>query len=242
MQLEKTKYSDSIKPLDKQVIVSEEPIPPTNWVWCIVGKKGTGKSTLVYSLLDSKLRNKYDMILLCSQTYRNDMYSKDILRDLVEELEPANQVFDDIDDEIAGEIISKLQKTNDRAREKGKKARNLLILDDCLSSLPRNKNKSNINKFWVNHRHYNLDCVIISQKYNALPTLLRQNTSIISLFGSNNKKDVEAILNDLDIDPQLFKDLYHFAVDNPNSFLHINLTGSEPIFYKKFDKIICYSK
>jgi hypothetical protein len=237
MELQKTEFSDIISPMDKQVLPSEEPIPMKSpFIYCCYGGKGRGKSTVIYNLLDKKFRGKFDTIWLCSQTYANDMHSKPVLSDLVEELQQSGQVFDDIDEEIAAHILNKLQEYNDKARGGKKKPHHLLILDDCLSSL-KNAKKSLTNKFWVNHRHYNLSVCVTSQKYTSLPLLLRQNTNVMSLFGSKSKKDLLAVIDDLDVDPAFFKEIYHFATSEPNSFLHLNLMTPEIIYYKNFDKI-----
>ena len=236
VQLEKTKYSNAIGQLDNQVVISDSPIPPTSFVWLICGKRGSGKTSVVFSLLDKKWRNKYDSIWLVSQTARNDSHSKEVLRDLIDELSSERKFFEDINEQVADEIINRIQEMNDSGEGK---LRHLLILDDCISSIPKNKLNSKINRFFINNRHYKLDTIVVTQKYNALSTLLRQNATIISMFANKNRKDINGIIDDLDIEPQLFKELYHFAVeDSPNHFLHINLLGQEPIFYKRFDKII----
>lgn len=239
IQLEKTKYSNCIGQLDNQVIISDCPIPKSSFVWIISGKRGSGKTSLIFSLLDNKWRNRYDSIYLVSQTARNDSHSKKVLKDLIEELEPEGKFYEDINEEVASEILEKIQLSNDNSE---KPLKHLLILDDCISSIPKNKLNSKINRFFINNRHYKLDTIVVTQKLNSLSTLLRTNTTLISMFSNRNRKDINTMVEDLDIPENLFRELYAFATeDSPNHFLHINLIGKEPIFYKRFDKILLSS-
>ena len=64
IELEKTKYSNAIGQLDNQVIISDSPIPKSSFVWIVCGKRGTGKTSLIFSLLDNKWRNRYDSICI----------------------------------------------------------------------------------------------------------------------------------------------------------------------------------
>ncbi len=58
------------------------------------------------------------------------------------------------------------------------------------------------------------------------------------MFPTQNKREFSALEDDLNVDPVLLKSLYEFATAEDRSFLHINLFGSRPVFYKKFDRVI----
>lgn len=242
-EVEPTPLSGYIRQLDEQQHHTDQPIPETSFVWGIVGARSAGKSTLILSLLDSKWgRKRFHNIFWCSQTWRSDVRSKAPLKALLDELDSEGKVFDDFNDQIATEIIEKLEAYNesfDRKINGGKPPRSLIIIDDCLSSLPRNLLSSVANRLVVNGRHIGggTSVIVTSQKYTALPVLWRQNLSILSMFPSANRKDTEALLNDLNIDEDLFKRLTAFAWSAPRSFLHINFLTVPMTFYKQFDKI-----
>jgi len=246
-----TALSGYIRQLDEQQHHTDQPIPETSFVWGIVAQRGAGKSTLILSLLDSKWgKGRFHNIFWCSQTWRSDSYSKAPLKELIEELEEDGKVYDDFTDSIAEDIIQRItdfnaefRKANEDAKAAGKKPpnkgepRSLLIIDDCLSSLPRNRMDAPSSRLVVNGRHMKISVILTSQKFNAIPVLWRQNMSILSMFPSANKKDLDALLNDLNIDEAMFKRLTEYVWDNPRSFLHINMLTTPMTFYKKFDKI-----
>jgi hypothetical protein len=116
--------------------------------------------------------------------------------------------------------------------------RHLLILDDVVNDLPKIQQKSRINALYCNHRHKKLCIITVSQIYNKLNSIIRRGANMISVFHTDNKKEYEALQNDLCIDNKEFKKVYEFATDKMNSFLHIQLCGAKPIYFKKFDRIL----
>lgn len=241
---EPTKLSGYIRQLDEQQHHTDQPLPETSFVWGIVGARSAGKSSLILSLLDSPWgRKRFHNIFWCSQTWQSDVRSKAPLKELIDELDEDGKVFNDFSDEIAEGIIKRLEDFNDtfdRKKNGGKPPRSLIIIDDCLSSLPRNLMSSVANRLVVNGRHIGGGCSVIVavQKYTAIPVLWRQNLSLLSMFPSANKKDYDALLNDLTISPDLYARLTAFAWDRPRSFLHVNFLTTPPTFYKRFDKIV----
>jgi hypothetical protein len=116
--------------------------------------------------------------------------------------------------------------------------RHLLILDDVVNDLPKSTQKSKINALFCNHRHKKLCIITVSQIYNKLNPIIRRGANVLSVFRTDNKAEYEALENDLAVDSDKFKKIYDFATDKLNSFLHIQLCGARPIYFKKFDRII----
>ena len=243
-KVEPTKLSGYIRQLDQQQVNADQPIPDSSFFWAICGARSAGKSTLILSLLDSPWgRRRFHNLFWVSQTWRNDVKSKAPLKELIEELQEEDKVFDDLTDEVAQTIIDRLEAYNetfDRKKNGGKPPRSLIIIDDCLSSLPRNLMSSVANRAVCNGRHIGGGCSVIVavQKYTALPVLWRQNLSLLSMFPSANRKDFEALTNDLTIDEAKLKRITDFCWTDPRSFLHCNFLTVPPTFYRKFDRIV----
>ncbi len=228
-------------PLDHQIHGQlDDPVPSQmSLCWIIVGGRGQGKTSLVLNWLKT-MKRKYDTIHLVSKTYKADMHSKKALKSLVEELEDDDHVHTEITDALATEMITEIQEYNesfDRKKHKREPA-HLVILDDQLSSLPRGRLNSSILDLCVNGRHLRTTLVILVQKYYSIPTTIRANSQLITMFPTQSKREFKALEDDLNVDPTLLVSLYEFATSEERSFLHINLFGSRPVFYKKFDRII----
>jgi len=71
-----------------------------------------------------------------------------------------------------------------------------------------------------------------------LSTLLRSNADLIAFFRSENSNELNSLKNDININSDLFDDLYKFCTDEPYSFMLINLQTNPKTFYKKFDRIL----
>lgn len=250
LHCEHNKLSDDIMPMDSQVTATEDPLPKDgHHVYIFSGKRGSGKSTLMLNLLHRKSSPYYRVfhnIFLVSPTARRDPKWKDV----AEEVERDGNFWPKLTEDTCQEIIDKVQAFNDdltrpkKDKRTGKeiksreKPRSLLILDDCLNSVPSSHMKSCINDLFTNGRHMKLTVWISTQKLNKLNTVIRANTDMISFYPTDSKKEFETLENEWAIDPARLRRLYEFACSEPNSFLHISFMGRSPRFFKKFSPIV----
>lgn len=231
--------SCELAPLDNQVTKSDDPLPLGNLNHLFIGRRGMGKSTLLLSLLklkSSPYYKSFDNIYLVSPTATRDpKFDK-----LIEELKEDNKFYDKLDDSVINEIIEKLTLFNDEYKKEHpkKQPRNLLILDDCIHMLPTSTQHSSINQIFVNGRHMRLCTWVCSQMLTKLNRLIRTNADLVTFFPTDNKKEFETMSDEWAIEPKLLRDIYEFAINGNNSFLHISFCGRKPVFFKKFDRIV----
>jgi len=236
--LKVNKISKSLNKLDNQVVKSDDPLPKQDIVWIISGGKGSGKSTMVLNVLKNKnaYGKFYDNIFLVSPTaMRDHKFDK-----LVKELDLDQKYYSECTDETISEIMQRLEAFNDGfdEEEEGRKPHNLVIFDDCLAFLPKSTQKSPFNELITTSRHKKTSVWILVQKYNRVNPIIRAQMDLLSIFHTNNKKELESLEDDLNLDKKQFYDIYDFATDGNNSFLHISFFGGKPRFHKKFDQII----
>lgn len=236
--LKVNKISKDLKKLDNQVVRSDDPLPKQDIVWIINGGKGSGKSTMMLQVLKSKNGYKkwFDNIYLISPTAtRDSKFNK-----LCEELQRDNKCFTTCDDETVDEVINRLKDFNESfdEKEEGRKPHSVVIFDDCLAFLPKSTQKSRFNELITTSRHLKTSVWILTQKYNKVNPLIRANMDMLSFFRTNNKRELETLEDDVNIDKNMLHHLYEFATEEPNSFLHISFFGGKPTFFRKFDKII----
>jgi hypothetical protein len=227
-------YTNLLQPIDKQVEKCDEPLPKKNYlIWLIAGAKGKGKSSLILnSLLHPEFyKNYYDNIYLVSPTADKDpKFDK-----LVSELQQDNHFFNEPTQENIQEIIDNIKVFNDNfsVKKKKRQPRNLIILDDCVTSLPKSNQKSIINHLIISHRHLKTSIFITTQSFKKLNTIMRANADLISFFQNDNKNELKGFQEEYSI-----KDEYMDKLKVSNDFLHVSFcSGKKKVFYK-FDELV----
>jgi hypothetical protein len=158
------------------------------------------------------------------------------LKKLVEELDEDNKFYDEYNDENMFNVFEQIKKSNEELKAEDIEPHNLIIFDDCMSSLPKSMEKSSLNRLVPNARHHNVYLMFLVQRYVGVSPLIRSQADIISFFKTDNTKELIALMEDVNIDKNKMQMLYEFATEKPNDFLHINLLSRK--FYKNFDEII----
>ena len=232
--------TDAIKPLDHQVNRNDSnPLPDARaCCYIISASKGRGKTTLLLNLLQTPkkkggLKKRFDNIFLFSPTARSDTK----MGKLVKELQQEDKFFEVFDGESSDEVIERIKQLHEEDPE----SRNCIILDDCMMDLPKSFERTGgLNRFIIQTRHFNCWCIFLTQRYVGVNRLIRSQADLISFFKTDNSKELQALVDDVNMDKNVLLSLYEFATEKPNYFLHINLLNRT--FYKKFDPIIIDTK
>lgn len=230
--------SNMIKPLDSTFSGSKHPLLLQNnsVVWLVSGRRGAGKSSAVLSVLSDKrgFKGRFSRIWLISATSRNDA-KYDRLRT---ELEAEDQFYEQFSDEVIEHIIEVTKADLEEAREKKKRKlpKTLILLDDVITELSRSRT-SPLNRLVTISRHLYMSLIIISQRYNLIPTVIRSNADLISFWPTMNEKEFQTLQSDVNLSQAKFRYLYDQACDSPHAFLHCNLTAFPPVFYRIFTEI-----
>lgn len=233
-----SKLTKAIKAKDDQSnYKADQVFAKDHFLYLIVGRKRSGKTTLALNLLETPeaiggLKKKFNRIWLISPTAKND----DKLKPLVEELSESDQYYDTFDNEIQKHIMDQVKQYNEEWKSEKKKGKphHLIIYDDCLAFLPHNKKKGQFfNAFMTNQRHFKCSCMILSQRLNELNPLIRSQCDVISYFRQDNPKEDKIFSETYGIDPQQIQE----CVAEPHSFITANFLHTTPKIYKRFDEI-----
>ena len=239
IRTEASRLTKCLKALDKQVDAGKGPFPKSAFTWAISGGKGSGKSTLLLNALENEFRGHFDKIWLISPTAARDSKFDRLLKEI------KDQHFVEFSDGAIKAIMEDCQSEIDEAKKEKEPLPNFLIIfDDCLADLPARQLKgSEMNRLITVHRHIRATVIILTQKYNALNTLLRSNLDCISMFQTACAAEKKCFLGDL-TDGAKIEPLYEFAAyDNANSFLHVNSKAPKGHkHYKMFDRIVVEEK
>ena len=151
-----------------------------------------------------------------------------------------SRMFMKYNDEILDDILEE--------EREGENLNNVIILDDCIRDLSKSKN---LCRTILNRRHQTqnndeegqagLSIIITSQKYNGLPLYLRANISHIMVFQTKNKKELDALKDEVmaDLTPEEQDDVLDLAWKDRYGFLFIDLNKKkEDRYYQNFNKIV----
>lgn len=220
---------------DNQLVKSDDVLPMGSRIFAMVGPKGSGKSSVILSLLTSKkspYRKYFKNILLCSPTAQYD----DKMKPLQEEVAMEGHYWDHLTDATAEEMIDELNRLNDAYTGK-KRLQNLIILDDVTHSFPTGRKPSKISALFTNSRHLKTSIWVITHRYNSMPQIFRNQLDAMFIFRTNSKQEIEAFKRDLNCDEDEFERNLQKATEEDHSFLFLNLVGGKCKMYKRFDAL-----
>lgn len=234
---EKGLYS-LMKSHDNQVDNNYKTLPLGSRIMCFVGKKGSGKTSAMLSLISNKKSPYYkyfNNIILCSPSAKHD----DKLKDLYEEINAEGKYFNCLNEKTAEDMKNLLVSLNESNSKDKNKIQNLIILDDVTQSFPTGRKPSEISGLFTNSRHLKTSIWVVSHKYCSMPTLFRNQLDCLFLYKTNSKNELESLKRDLPFDEQFLEDAFKLATSQPYGFLYINNTGQTPKVYNKhFQEII----
>lgn len=215
---------------ESQYAVPRVTTPSNYWTWLLVGQKGSGKSNVILSVLDNKLKHLYDNIFMISPTAKLDKkYHK-----LVEELQVDKHFYERYSDALVGEIMERIEKFLNE--HKADHPRSLMIFDDCIADLPKAQVKSaNFNRLMTCSRHLKCDLILTSQVYKLLNTTVRKNFNIITMWPSVNKSERAAYLEEINVDEDLLYTLLDYTARKRFGNLTVNFMNLHDIrFFQNF--------
>ena len=200
-----------------------------------IAPKGSGKTTLLHNLI-MWYYPFFDSILIFSPTINMDIKWKK----LVEELQiPDENLFDKYKEDEVSAIMKQIKQENNKFDKNKDKLKILMIFDDCVDFLPKNRKMCALNRLAMNHRHYNISHIIISQVFKKLDPVLRKNTTGFIFFNVDNIMERKAIFEECcgRMGFRQFEIFYNYATKEKYNFLYINYDTRE--LFKNFDEKIC---
>lgn len=221
------------KKFKDKLIVHNELINNTPfYLCCIIGRKGSGKTSLLWSLLKLSCVKNKTIVRIFSSTFNIDETMINII-DKLNKYGVEVQTFDNIYDgkiNILEQQFNELKENiNDMKEEfKNKKkiySKYIYIIDDLADIL---KDKS-LQKIIFKHRHYLTSFIINTQYYKSLSVGIRTNSNILCLYSDIGydtlKKIYEEKINSnkfsfndfLYYYEQITKEKYNFMYINPDN-------------------------
>jgi len=152
----------------------------------LVGKRRSGKTNLLIKMLNSAyFINNFDNVFIFSPTIELDE-TWETVRDYPTKRKIIK--FDKFDETIIDDILQ-LQRVSEDS--------SLIIIDDFAEKL-KGKRGNVLEQLATKGRHFNASFIFTSQKYNAVPTIIRNNVDEIIFFRVSNNLELKTIVDEND--------------------------------------------
>lgn len=198
----------------------------------ITGKPGSGKTSLLVSMLTGKGKNKVYRKGFSHVVLVMPKNSRDSLKDDPFKHHDPSKIYDDLTLETITAIYDKLEENV----EKKEKESTLLILDDCAASL-RNKHIQTIMKRLIfNRRHLRLHIVCLVQSYVALSLEIRKLASNCIIFRPA-KPEAERLFDEvIEQKKDMMEKIIKYIFTEHGKYMFINCDTQK--IYSDYDEIV----
>lgn len=208
----------------------EPPLPDKAFAMALIGAPGSGKTSLVVDFLTDpcKYANKFDHIHLACPEQSVASLKDDIWRG-----HPQEKMHTDIS---AATIRYVEERCKSRAMAKPKAETTLLIIDDMAVFLKQKATEEALRDLIFKRRHIRLSICILVQSYKAMPLDLRKSISHFALFRPRNKKEAEAIWEELLFVPkQVGESVLAYTFQDSHDFLMGDV--DKGLLYRNFNEL-----
>ena len=218
----------------------KEPFENSSFFYIIVGRPGSGKTSLLINMLNDKniYRKVFSQILVCMPKS-----SRQSLKNNIFDVLPSDQLFDELDESILHKIKANkeiYEEEKEMRQEKGKSTvcrHQLLILDDITAHLKNRDNEKMLIELATNRRHYNLSIILLVQFLRSIPRPIRFFGTSIIFFKPSNNLDTGILKEEyITLRKDTFDQLMNFVFEDSHDFLIIN--KNKNTYYKKLQKIL----
>ena len=199
---------------------------------CIIGKPGSGKTSLLVSFLKGRGKNKvfrkcFNHILLVMPRS-----SRESMKDNIFANHPEEKMFEELNLETITDIYNRLLSTTEQNEN------TLLILDDVGASLKNNEIQKLMRQIIFNRRHLKCHIVMLLQSFISCPKEVRKLFTNVFMF-KPSKVEFQTLFDELF---ETAKDkaiqIMNIVYDKPHQYLMLNIDSQR--MYKGFDEIILH--
>jgi len=196
----------------------------------IIGKPGSGKTSLLVSFLTGRGKNKifrkcFNHLLLVMPTSSRESMAKNIF-----EKHDTNKMWDELDYTTTEKIYEKLLASTEQGES------TLLVLDDVGASLKNKDIQKLLRLIIYNRRHLKVHIVILIQSFLSLPKEVRKLLTNIIMF-KPSKVEFENLMDEcFEMKKDKAIDLMHYVYNKPHQYLFLNIENQK--MYTDFDEIV----
>ena len=189
----------------------------------VIGKPGSGKTNLLFSLFKSKklFRKVFDKVFLFQPSL-----SRASMKDKIFDSLPEEQKYDEL-------TLENLQMVDDMLDADGN---NCIIMDDMGAYLKDNATRKLLKEMVYNRRHKHLSIFFLVQTWFSIEKDLRKLFSNMFIFRVSKNELTNIFEEVIEQKKEIITDLSKLVYDVPYNFLFINTDSGR--MFKNFDEII----
>jgi len=188
------------------------PLPQIAHAMLIAGAPGSGKTSMMVSLLQEKhaYRKAYDHVFVVMPPSSARSLKKNIFED-------HDKMYDDLDYDTLDSILEHTR------RSTKEKENSLVIIDDFGAALKDNKIQRQLKELIWNRRHLRTSIWNLVQSYISVPLQLRKAVSHLIAYKPRNKVEFHKIFEELVQLPRETADaLSRFIFDETYNFMFLD--------------------
>lgn len=192
----------------------------------LIGRPGSGKTSLLYSLFKSKqcLKKVFHKIYMVMPSASGASIKNNIFDAL-----PDEQKYNSLDEETIDEIYNEIKASP-------KKENKVIIFDDCASQLKNKYIQRQFRDLCFNRRHYSTSIIVLSQTYFSVPKDIRKVFNNLFIFKCS-KVELTAIFEEqIELNKDYVLPISKLVFDKPYQYMMINTDTQK--MYKGFNEII----
>lgn len=197
---------------------------------CVIGKPGSGKTSLVTGFLKGKGKKKifrkcFNHILLVMPKS-----SRESMKDNIFKSHPDEKMFEELNLDTVTTIYNNLHQSTSNNEN------TLLILDDVGASLKNNDIQKMMRQIIFNRRHLKVHIIMLLQSFISCPKEIRKLFTNIFMF-KPAKVEFEKLFEELfETEKDNAIEIMNVVYDKPHQYLMMNIDSQK--LYKGFDEII----
>ena len=226
-----TYYNKKTKKYERADWLDRTPLMSSTFFYAIVGLAGSGKTSLMTSMITSKKESSKAYHGVFDNVYLN--MPKESLKSIASknfDTIPEEQLYEEFD-------LNFIEKFTDIVKDHRKEDEDtILIIDDAVTRLKNNK--AAMDKFidFVNlRRHYRCSIIILVQDLIMLPLPIRNALNSLMIFEPVNLKRVELLRTEyLNMEINQFRDFTKYIWQRKGDFLMVRLSPRPCRYYKNF--------
>ena len=191
-----------------------------------IGKSGSGKTSLLYSLFQSKhlFNNTFHNIYLFQPTHSRSSMKDDLFDSI-----PEDQRYDELNYENLNEVLERIKKED-------KKHNNCILFDDMGAYLKNKDTKKLLKELIFNRRHISTSIFFLVQTWFSIEKDIRKLFSNIFVF-KVSKKEMETIADEvIETKKEYIPEISKMVFSEPYKYLFINTDTGR--LFTDFNEII----